>query len=454
MMDRPFESNNASNSVLGMELIMNPRKRSPSDVASTTSSAALSRSSFRGIKDTTVRVVDPRTASSMSSRGQSEGRGGGSLGGSEAGDSSVSDASDAYEESSNGSESSTSSASQSRSRGHGRSSKGKRHGHTHGRGGSEHEHEREDRRSSEADELDAKQQLLHQFQRLEKRGVTLPRRFTLASSLSEMQTEFDNLRKDRLTDVSVAWQRKMLMVCVSGIEMLNNQFNPFDVKLRGWSDTVHDSVDEYDDIFEELSDKYGGKSTMAPELRLMFGIGGSAVMFHMTQSLCKTMPGLEHVLKDNPALMQQISQAMMSSMKGHPPQAQAPPAGNGMFSFLGNMFANAPKGPPSASPAPAPPPQPSNPMRGPSQVDDLLRDLHATAFADPPQRPEVQRNSGSRMEVLSNASDSDYSDMPEEATASFLPPPSSARVLPQAAAPPAKPVRARARRTTTVSLPI
>ena len=31
---------------------------------------------------------------------------------------------------------------------------------------------------------------------------------------------------------------KMLMACVTGIEYLNNRFDPFDVKLEGWSESV------------------------------------------------------------------------------------------------------------------------------------------------------------------------------------------------------------------------
>lgn len=257
---------------------MNPKKRSPSDVASTTSSAALSQSSFHrresgalANRETTVRQSERSPSvysmSSVSSRGGRKShhdkgrrdRDGDGDGGERDGDGDGSNSSGSTRSSSNGGddyEGSTESSQESRVKNRSRN-------HNRDRG-----HVPDDRqhatRMSGSEELDAKQNLLHQFQRLEKRGVTLPRRFTLASSLSEMQTEFQNLKKDRQTDVSVAWQRKMLMVCVSGIEMLNNKFDPFDVKLRGWSESVHDGVDDYDDIFEELSEKYGGKSTTAP----------------------------------------------------------------------------------------------------------------------------------------------------------------------------------------------
>ena len=48
----------------------------------------------------------------------------------------------------------------------------------------------------------------------------------------------------------------MLVACVTGIEFLNNKFDPFDVKSGGWSESVHENVNDYDDVFEELHEKY------------------------------------------------------------------------------------------------------------------------------------------------------------------------------------------------------
>lgn len=179
------------------------------------------------------------------------------------------------------------------------------------------------------------------------------------------------------------------------------------------------------------------------------------LMFHMTQSLCKTMPGLETVLKNNPALMQQLSQAMLSSTKGQQAQESSNTGGGGgMLSFLGNIFS------PSPQPVQATQRQPATkptPMRGPSQVDDLLRDLHATDVAEPiPVRGGQTAdtiNGSSRIEILSNASDSDFSDIPDDVSLSrFVPPPTSARLSrpPADSNAPAKVARPRARRVARI----
>ena len=151
---------------------------------------------------------------------------------------------------------------------------------------------------SHSDILLMKKELLYQFERLEKKGINLPCKFTMNSSLEDMQTEYDRLKKDRTVDVSVRFQRKMLMAIITGLEFMNNKFDPFDVQLDGWSESINDSINDYDEIFEELHEKYKGKANMAPELKLMFALGGSAFMFHLRNTMFKSaLPGMVDVMK-------------------------------------------------------------------------------------------------------------------------------------------------------------
>ena len=54
---------------------------------------------------------------------------------------------------------------------------------------------------------------------------------------------------------------------------------------------------------------------MAPELKLLFQLGGSAIMVHMTNTMFKSaMPGMDDIMRQNPELMQQFTQAAVSSM--------------------------------------------------------------------------------------------------------------------------------------------
>ena len=162
------------------------------------------------------------------------------------------------------------------------------------------------------DELNEKKEILYQLNRLESKGVKIPHTFTLNSNIEEMRQEYNKILKDRDIDASVRFQRKMLMAFVTGTEYLNTRYDPFKIKLDGWSEQVHENIDDFDDIFEELHLKYKSKGkAMPPELRLFISLSGSAFMFHLTSKMFKesSIPGVEEVLKANPELMKQFQNA-------------------------------------------------------------------------------------------------------------------------------------------------
>jgi hypothetical protein len=247
--------------------------------------------------------------------------------------------------------------------------------------------------------LSMKRELLYQFTRLEKRGIQVPKKFTLASSLEEMKAEFERLKRDKEVEASIRFQRRMLMACVTGVEFLNTRFDPFDVKLDGWSGEVSESINDYDDIFEELYDKYKGKAKMAPELRLLFTVGGSAVWFHISNSMFKSsLPGLDQVLKQNPELKRQFAEATMQTMAS---QNQGTSAGafGGLMSMFGG-FGGGGGGGNDMSRAPPPAMGSRQQMRGPTNVDDLLNELRDDRFDQRDDRLEVLSNmSGSELTV-------------------------------------------------------
>lgn len=167
-------------------------------------------------------------------------------------------------------------------------------------------------KSSKDNGMKEKKEIIYQLDRLEQRGYKIPFKFNLNSDLEEMRLEYNKLLKEKELDNSVKFSRKMLMAFVTGSEYLNNRYDPFSIQLDGWSDQVHDNILDYDDIFEELHEKY--KSTgkkMPPELRLLISLSGSAFMFHLTNRMFKEqkLPDVENVLKSNPELMKQFQQA-------------------------------------------------------------------------------------------------------------------------------------------------
>ena len=193
---------------------------------------------------------------------------------------------------------------------------------------------------SQEEKLKEKFFYLRKLEEIEKKGVTLSKKYSMQSSLDEMKGEYEMIKTDKERKASVKFQQKCLMACITGLEFLNNKFDPFDLKLDGWAESVNENVDEYDDVFGELHEKYASKAKVAPELKLLFMLGGSAVMVHMTNTMFKSaMPGMDDILKQNPELMQQFTQAAANSMSETNP---------GFSNFMGSVMQEPPRGSPPA----------------------------------------------------------------------------------------------------------
>jgi len=178
--------------------------------------------------------------------------------------------------------------------------------------------------------LREKFKLLQKLEDLKKKGVRLTKEYTMESSLLEMKGEYETHLEEREKKNSIKFQQKMLLAAITGIEFLNNRFDPFDLKLDGWSEQVNENIDDYDEIFAELHEKYKSKAKMAPELKLLFQLGGSAIMLHMTNTMFKSaMPGMDDIMRQNPELMQQFTQAAVNTMSQNKP---------GFGNFMGDIM--------------------------------------------------------------------------------------------------------------------
>ncbi len=188
---------------------------------------------------------------------------------------------------------------------------------------------------SKDDMLKEKFKYLRRLEALEKKGVELSKKYSMESSLQEMMGEYETIMDEKSKQNSIKFQGNMLMAVINGMEFLNSKFDPFDIKLDGWSEQIQENITDYDDIFSELHEKYKSKASMAPELKLLFQLGGSAMMVHMTNTMFKSaMPGMDDILRQNPDLMRSFQNAAVNSM------AQSNP---GFSGFMSNMM-NPPNG--------------------------------------------------------------------------------------------------------------
>ena len=109
---------------------------------------------------------------------------------------------------------------------------------------------------------------LRRLEALAKKGVVLTKKYSMESSLAEMKGEYEMIKSESEKRGSVKFQAKMLMAAISALEFLNSKFDPFDLKLDGWAESINENLDDYDDIFGELHEKYAGKAKIAPELKI------------------------------------------------------------------------------------------------------------------------------------------------------------------------------------------
>jgi hypothetical protein len=198
---------------------------------------------------------------------------------------------------------------------------------------------------SKDDLLREKFKFLRRLEALEKKGVELTKKYNMDSDLAEMQGEYEMIMEEKTKQNSVKFQGNMMMAVINGIEFLNNRFDPFDVKIDGWGEQINENINDYDDVFGELYEKYKSKATLAPELKLMFQLGGSAMMVHMTNTMFKSaMPGMDDIMRQNPDLMRQFQSAAVNSMGNTNP---------GFAGFMGGLM-NPEPAPTSRGPPPPP----------------------------------------------------------------------------------------------------
>jgi len=233
-----------------------------------------------------------------------------------------------------------------------------------------------------------KNSYLTRMMRLSSKGMG-GQRMTMANSLDEIKAEYGRVVDSRNLEASLKFQRNMLMTFATGAEFLNNRFNPFDVNLEGWSESVHENAEDYDEIFEELYDKYKDAGKMPPEVRLVMTLGASAAMFHVTNTYFKSkVPGMDDILRNNPELMKQFATAAANQAgpgfgqfvgaalnRGQPQQQaqQQPPSGPQMNSMPFNMSSRSPQQRPQQQEEEPRPQQQRRPMSGPTGVDDILQ---------------------------------------------------------------------------------
>jgi hypothetical protein len=234
---------------------------------------------------------------------------------------------------------------------------------------------------------DEKADLLNKISRLIKKGIQGNGRLNSYSSIEEIRTEYKRMTYSIEVDRSIKFQKRMLIATVTGLEFLNKKFDPFDLQLDGWSENVMEQTDDYDGVFEELYNKYKNKIEVAPEIKLLMMVGGSAMMFHLTNSMFKQAVNVSQVMNQNPQLQKDMMDAVQRAQQpistGGPPRPglRGEMRGPGVdFSSLMGMM-----GPPPS----APPPQVD-------ELSDVVSDAGGDEVREVTVKPKKGRKSNKK----------------------------------------------------------
>lgn len=150
-------------------------------------------------------------------------------------------------------------------------------------------------------------EMLRKLCEIKAKGYQLSKDYDFNSSLEEMEYEYELLKSfaDKRNGVKIF--KNGMLQAVSVIEFLNDKYDPFDFHLSGWGEHMSVEVDTWEDVLEEIYEKYKGTGKkMAPEIKLLYLIIASASAFHFSKSHSSKLPGLDSVLSSNPGLLSKI----------------------------------------------------------------------------------------------------------------------------------------------------
>ena len=136
-------------------------------------------------------------------------------------------------------------------------------------------------------------ELLRRLSEIKSKGYSLTKEYDFNSSIEEMEYEYSLLKSFADKRNGTKLYKSILLNGISLVEFVNDKYDPFDFKLGGWSEHMSVEIDSYEDIIEEIYEKYKstGKTT-PPEIRLIFLILASGAAFHFTKTQLGGIPGI------------------------------------------------------------------------------------------------------------------------------------------------------------------
>jgi hypothetical protein len=139
-------------------------------------------------------------------------------------------------------------------------------------------------------------ELLRRLCEIKSKGFQLTKEYDFNSSIEEMEYEYSLLKSFADKKNGIKIYKSCLLNGISIVEFLNDKYDPFDFKLSGWSEHMSIEVDSYDDILEELYEKYKSSGAGMPvEVKFLLLIIASGAAFHFSKTQLGNIPGASSI---------------------------------------------------------------------------------------------------------------------------------------------------------------
>lgn len=138
------------------------------------------------------------------------------------------------------------------------------------------------------------------------------------ASYEDIEDEYANAQDDIKSGEYLKMTRSFFLNFIQLTEFVNGTFNPFDFDLDGLHDTVSDDIENYDDAFIEINQKYSNVK-LAPEVVVLYKLAFTACMINFGNK------ALYDNVKQAPTANSSTVLSMMNSMMGNTKNVQSTP---------------------------------------------------------------------------------------------------------------------------------
>ncbi|CAM9204902.1 unnamed protein product [Pylaiella littoralis] len=128
--------------------------------------------------------------------------------------------------------------------------------------------------------LHEKVEMLTRIANLSKNGFTATKKWDVKDDIDEIRYECYRMQRESNSKKSIKIMRRVLVTITTLVETGNAYFNPFNLRLGGFSESMMLNLDDYDDCFEQIHHKYSGRSSVGPEMQIMFTFMSAAIFHH------------------------------------------------------------------------------------------------------------------------------------------------------------------------------